>query len=187
MMCVGTTSVSSEKETRERENTWTETKKYQRVHEGEIRSSGWILQLDMTNGGALNTGAGDTELEVGVDFVRAFTRGEGNDKLVGSDSPVFLAGQYVSDGQPNSAILSAEYTGNARNNEGQMNTSGFEEEFDGSGSNIPDVDKRCLSTDKNFNISQNTATGLDANSKQIFGKLCGGNPGIKRISWREIF
>lgn len=186
-VCVGTTSVSSEKETRERENTWTETKKYQRVHEGEIRSSGWILQLDMTNGGALNTGAGDTELEVGVDFVRAFTRGEGNNKLVGSDSPVFLAGQYVSDGQPNSAILSAEYTGNARNNEGQMNTSGFDEEFDGSGSNIPDVDKRCLSTDKNFNISQNTATGLDANSKQIFGKLCGGNPGIKRISWREIF
>lgn len=186
-ICLGTTSTLTETQTRKRTNEWTETKKYQRVHEGEIKSSGWILQLDMVNGGALNTGAGDTELEVGVDFIRAFTRGEGNNKLAGSDSPTFLAGQYVSDGQPNSAILSAEYTGSSRNNEGQMNTSGFDDEFDGSGSNIPDIDKRCLSTDKNFNISQNTATGLDANSKQIFGKLCGGNPGIKRISWREIF
>lgn len=194
-LCLGETSSNSKKEQRQITRGWDKITRYQRTNTGSIHNSGWILSLDVDNGGGLSTGnkanQGGDPLDFGIDFGRQFSWNSDNNTLqaiTGSLPDYFYAGVYVDGGIPNATLLTGNKTQYAVTADGDSGGSGEDPDF---GSNIANQVGRtdCLVGESNFLLPQNSQTGL-GNTFSAFGRICAqtpkGPPIVKRISWREI-
>ncbi|EGK11438.1 PilC protein [Kingella kingae ATCC 23330] len=181
-VCTGTVNTSTKMQEREKRVTYETITTYEKVQPSENQSSGWILVLNATNGGAVKVSSG-----TGVDFLGKYASNFNPNDTAYSNT-YFTVGLYSSSGLPNHTLLTNDSNvhslGSAMTRDGEARTNGEDGDLTPGGEKAKDD---CFNnTDGNYVLTGNTATGIGA-TFSVVGRRCGKKIQIRRLSWREIF
>lgn len=180
-VCTGTVNTSTKMQEREKTVNYETITTYEKVQPSENQSSGWILVLNATNGGAVKVSSG-----TGVDFLGKYANNFNPNDAAHSNT-YFTVGLYSSSGLPNHALLTNDSNvnslGSAMTRDGEARTNGEDDDLIPGGKK-PNDD--CFTTDDNYVLTGNTATGIGA-TFNVVGRHCSKKMQIRRLSWREIF
>lgn len=180
-VCTGTVNTSTKMQERERKVTYETITTYEKVQPSENQSSGWILVLNATNGGAVKVSSG-----TGVDFLGKYAKDFKPNDATHKDV-YFTVGLYSSSGLPNHTLLTNDSNvnslGSAMTRDGEARKNGEDDDLTPGGKK-PNDD--CFTTDDNYVLTGNTATGIGA-TFNVVGRHCSKKMQIRRLSWREIF
>ncbi|MDK4564665.1 PilC/PilY family type IV pilus protein [Kingella kingae] len=182
-ICTGTVNTSTEMQEREKRVNYETITTYEKVQPSENQSSGWILVLNATNGGAVKVSSG-----TGVDFLGKYDASNFNPNDTAHSNTYFTVGLYSSSGLPNHTLLTNDSNvhslGSAMTRDGEARTNGEDGDLTPGGEKAKDD---CFNnTDGNYVLTGNTATGIGA-TFSVVGRRCGKKIQIRRLSWREIF
>ncbi|WP_038314977.1 PilC/PilY family type IV pilus protein [Kingella kingae] len=182
-ICTGTVNTSTKMQERERKVNYETITTYEKVQPSENQSSGWILVLNATNGGAVKVSSG-----TGVDFLGKYDASNFNPNDTAHSNTYFTVGLYSSSGLPNHTLLTNDSNvhslGSAMTRDGEARTNGEDGDLTPGGEKAKDD---CFNnTDGNYVLTGNTATGIGA-TFSVVGRRCGKKIQIRRLSWREIF
>lgn len=182
-VCTGTVNTSTKMQERERSVNYETITTYEKVQPSENQSSGWILVLNATNGGAVKVSSG-----TGVDFLGKYDASNFNPNDTAHSNTYFTVGLYSSSGLPNHTLLTNDSNvhslGSAMTRDGEARTNGEDGDLTPGGEKAKDD---CFNnTDGNYVLTGNTATGIGA-TFSVVGRRCGKKIQIRRLSWREIF
>ncbi|WP_230478551.1 PilC/PilY family type IV pilus protein [Kingella kingae] len=182
-ICTGTVNTSTKMQERERSVNYETITTYEKVQPSENQSSGWILVLNATNGGAVKVSSG-----TGVDFLGKYDASNFNPNDTAHSNTYFTVGLYSSSGLPNHTLLTNDSNvhslGSAMTRDGEARTNGEDGDLTPGGEKAKDD---CFNnTDGNYVLTGNTATGIGA-TFSVVGRRCGKKIQIRRLSWREIF
>lgn len=180
-VCTGTVNTNTTMQERERKVTYETITTYEKVQPSENQSSGWILVLNATNGGAVKVSSG-----TGVDFLGKYANNFNPNDPAHRDA-YFTVGLYSSSGLPNHTLLTNDSNihslGSAMTRDGEARTNGEDGDLIPGGEKAKDD---CFTTDDNYVLTGNTATGIGA-TFNVVGRHCSKKMQIRRLSWREIF
>ena len=180
-VCTGTVNTNTTMQERERKVTYETITTYEKVQPSENQSSGWILVLNATNGGAVKVSSG-----TGVDFLGKYANNFNPNDAAHRDA-YFTVGLYSSSGLPNHTLLTNDSNihslGSAMTRDGEARTNGEDGDLIPGGEKAKDD---CFTTDDNYVLTGNTATGIGA-TFNVVGRHCSKKTQIRRLSWREIF
>ena len=181
-VCTGTVNTSTKMQERERKVNYETITTYEKVEPSENQSSGWILALNATNGGAVKVSSG-----TGVDFLGKYASNFNPNDPAHSNT-YFTVGLYSSSGLPNHTLLTNDSNvnslGSAMTRDGEARTNGEDGDLTPGGEKAKDD---CFNaTDGSYVLTGNTATGI-GETFGVVGRRCSKKMQIRRLSWREIF
>ena len=181
-ICTGTVNTSTTMQERERKVNYETITTYEKVQPSENQSSGWILALNATNGGAVKVSSG-----TGVDFLGKYASNFNPNDPAHSNT-YFTVGLYSSAGLPNHTLLTNDSNinglGSAMTRDGEAKTNGEDGDLKPGGETAKDD---CFNAaDGSYVLTGNTATGI-GETFGVVGRRCSKKMQIRRLSWREIF
>ena len=181
-VCTGTVNTSTKMQERERRVNYETITTYEKVQPSENQSSGWILALNATNGGAVKVSSG-----TGVDFLGKYASNFNPNDPAHSNT-YFTVGLYSSAGLPNHTLLTNDSNinglGSAMTRDGEAKTNGEDGDLKPGGETAKDD---CFNAaDGSYVLTGNTATGI-GETFGVVGRRCSKKMQIRRLSWREIF